>query len=143
MITRLVIGALLLASIGLIVIEMSRWRDPAYRNALSGSQKARRIVGSLLLLIVLGMAYGGTYFPSHPSSQLTASIELLYWLFCLLIAVFLPLVAYLEAKASLTRYADERREARQSATEGMDDLIRQALGGNKAGPEPPKNGQGR
>lgn len=126
MIVRLAIGALIVAVVALAAFEFNRWRDAAYRDALSRAQKGRRIAGAVLLLTVLGMVYGGTYLPSHAGAYV-ASLELLYWLLCLLVAVFLPIVAYLEAKTSLLKFARERREAKAEAAEGMEDLIRRAM----------------
>jgi magnesium-transporting ATPase (P-type) len=136
-ILRFILGALILGALWLLFFELNRWRDKAYRAVLSRAQKVRRMIGAFLLLCVLGMAFGGTYFPPHPSS-LAASSELLYWLFCLLLTVFLPLFAYLEAMASLRKYADQRREARVEATAGMEDLIKKAL---LTGDPSPKNGK--
>lgn len=127
MIARLILGALIVGSVALIGFELNRWREPGYRQGLSAAQKARRIFGSVLLLIVLSMAYGGTYFPTEHLSAYRASLEMLYWLLCLLLAVFLPAVAYIEAKVSLIKFAGERREAKTQATEGMEDLIRRAV----------------
>lgn len=127
MIARVIIGALILGSVGLIAYELNRWREPDYREGLSGAQRARRIAGSLLLLIVLCMAFGGTYFPGGRISAYQASLEMLYWLFCLLLAVFLPAIAYIEAKVSLINFANERREAKTQATEGMEELIHRAV----------------
>jgi hypothetical protein len=137
MIARLIIGALILGSVALMAFELNRWRDPSYRDGLSGAQEARRIFGSLLLLIVLSMAYVGTYFPGGHITTYQASLEMLYWLFCLLLAVFLPAIAYIEAKVSLIKFAHERREAKTQAAEGMEDLIRRAVLNTPAEKKPP------
>ncbi|HEX5323342.1 MAG TPA: hypothetical protein VFW40_06110 [Capsulimonadaceae bacterium] len=135
--TRVFLELLIIATLLLLFFELNRWRDSLYREALSRSQRKRRIAGAVLLLIVLGMVFGGTYFPAHPRASLVASEELLYWLFCLLLTVFLPLLAYLEAKASLQRYVEERKKARMEATDGMEGLIQKALLNTD---QAPKNG---
>lgn len=137
MFLRLILSVLIVAAVWLLFFELNRWRDEAYRAVLSQAQKKRRMAGAFLLLAVLSMALGGTYMPPHPK-PIVASKELLYWLFCLLLTVFLPLLAYLEAKASLQRYLDERRIARGEATSGMEDLIKKAL---LTGDPSPPNGK--
>lgn len=81
-------------------LEFSRWGSRQYRDALTDSQKARRVIGALLLLCVGGMGFAGTYLPGPAAAlpRLIQALEMLYWGGCLLLGLAIPVVAYLEAK---------------------------------------------
>ncbi len=106
---RIAAAALLLIVLVFGALELLRWRQLG-DGLLTVHQKRRRVLGLVLLTAVLGMAYGGSYLPSSHLSKVVAEEEALYWLACLLISVFIPLVAFFELKDSLRRSAEQRRK---------------------------------
>jgi magnesium-transporting ATPase (P-type) len=91
--------------------EINRWRRPDLADVLTTTQKTRRIIGLVILLLLGVMAYFGTYWPAPIFSPLVfRQMELIYWLFFALLTVFIPFIAFLEFKDSLHRAAEIRRQ---------------------------------
>lgn len=104
--------------------ELYRWRLPANREDLARPQKVRRIAGMVLLLSVCALCNHGTYLPSGHLSKHAAARQLVYWLFTLLLAAIIPLVAIREFRATLEQrnlrgLARERKDAYDSMLQSV------------------------
>ncbi|HEY3333405.1 MAG TPA: hypothetical protein VGK19_25465 [Capsulimonadaceae bacterium] len=100
---RLVFGTFIFLVIVFAVIEFQRWTRPAYVASLPKGSQGRRVVGTLLLVSVGAMCYAGTYLPDpkHGASSLQQAWMMIYWGICMLLAVAIPVVGYLEFKQTM------------------------------------------
>lgn len=100
---RLALALFLLLVIVFAYLEVKRWKSPAYVAALTPGSRARRLTLALLLLIIGGMCFGGTYFP-QPGPHLPVLLQavmMLYWGVVLLFALAVPVLGYIEAKETM------------------------------------------
>jgi membrane protein implicated in regulation of membrane protease activity len=126
------------------MVEMRRWRTPEMAALLGGSQRTRRTVIFVLLLLVLGIAFVGTFLPTGRVSRHTALFELGYWLSCFLFAAVVGVVALLEFRRSIREVSErsttiERNEAYQAMVETVAKAKRNAEQREKM---PKRNGHG-
>ena len=93
---RILSAVFLVIAIVYAVLELRRWRSPEMAGVLTHGQKVLRISNFAALLIVVGMAFGGTFLPSGHLSKRMAAFELSFWLGCFLLAALVALTAIVE-----------------------------------------------
>ena len=99
--------------------EVVHWGNPGYGLLLGKAQKARRFVGIALLAIVTGMSVYGSYFPEHPG-KFGAQVQIVYWGVLMLFALAIPVVAWMEIKATLRRMNSEQLDIYRSVLGAQD-----------------------
>jgi len=121
---RLMAGGLIVIVLIYGILEVGRWNRPVLADMLSPLQKARRLVGLILLFILGLMLWWGAGFPRPITVPLFIQrLELLYWLSASLLIVFILFIAFFEFKDSLIRASQLRRETyREIVTAPLDSL---------------------